>query len=263
MSDITNTYQLTLDDVTLDDIGKVVCSDRSVYATKTAAVSASKTVVGMIAHVQGPNNNYQVDASSTSYRGLVISPTEFDGIFCTQGSKENKDYESCLDESRLSCKVGDWNRYNKNISGVSQTNLYKQGKSGHTHGLVTTMVAYNTSFPHPSNTSEWFIPTGSQWSMMLYDLENKAGQNIGSSEEIVYTSTSVVNNEKFTGSSMNSIFTAAGIDIIKSDGLYWSTSEIILNSGETSLMYVYASQYGCYKAYSKKSNLTTRLVFAF
>ena len=217
----------------------------------------------MIAHVQGPNNNYQVDASSTSYRGLVISPTEFLGQFCTQSKENRSDYESCLDESKLSFSVGDWNRYNKNISGVSQTNLYKQEKTGHTHGLVSSMIAYNTSYPHPSNTSEWFIPTGSQWSMMLYDLENKAGQNIGSSEEIVYKSANELNNEKFTSSSMNSIFTAAGIQIMRSDGIYWSTSETKYNNGETSTMYVYASQYGCYQAYYKNSNLTTRLVFAF
>ena len=128
---------------TLEDVGKVLCSDGSIYATADAASADSKTAVAMITYLD-----------VTTHKGLAMSLTDVStgSSFCSQNSV------TCLANgySTEAAAKGD-------MDGLANTAALV-AHATHTHGAANVAANYNVA--RPEGASAWFLPSAGQWDRM-------------------------------------------------------------------------------------------------
>ena len=136
-------------------VGSVICSDGSVYASKSAAESASKTPVAKIAYLGSDNGE-----AAPYNHGLALALSDVSSSTYTWCSQN---IETCLGtghqfESEAGAK-GD-------LAGIANTDaLVNNAPAGHTHAAASAARNYNSG-THPTGTSAWFLPSAGQWDKM-------------------------------------------------------------------------------------------------
>lgn len=233
--------------LTTDDVGKVLGADGQVYATVNAAQLAGTTASGIIAYV-GDRGSVE---TGTIYNSLVIALadgnysgkkwyTTDDDLFCVSSD----DYAASLDYlNGLACTN---TLVNSNGLGVTANCV------GHTHEIPSAARNYGTI--RPPGASLWFLPSMGQWQLIVQGLASKkAGSTI--TTRLTHTTT----NDTYKPSNLNSVITGAGgTGFANTD--YWSCTQHINGGAPIS----YYSTLGRISALAKtRTEFPFRAVFAY
>ena len=134
-------------------LGKVFCSDGSVYNTASEATADSKTPVAKIFYLGSA-----AETSTTFKHGLALALEDVSGkhVWCSQTGA------TCLGSSHQYTSstnaIGD-------MAGIANTDyLIDHAPAGHNHFAAT--AARNYSATCPTGTSAWFLPSAGQWRKM-------------------------------------------------------------------------------------------------
>ena len=132
-------------------VGSVFCSDGSVYASKDAATSASKTPVALICYL---GNDAETNAAFKHGLALALTDASTSAVWCSQKSV------TCLGK-----RYDNWPDAKCDMAGIANTDaLIAHGT--HTHDAAKAARNYNSG-THPIGTSAWFLPSAGQWDKMI------------------------------------------------------------------------------------------------
>lgn len=131
-------------------VGSVFCSDGSVYASKDAATSASKTPVALICYL---GNDAETNAAFKHGLALALTDASTSAAWCSQKSV------TCL-----GTRYDNLTDAKCDMAGIANTDALV-GLSSHTHTAAS--AARNYSVAHPTGTSAWFLPSAGQWQKMV------------------------------------------------------------------------------------------------
>jgi hypothetical protein len=209
----TNTWSLAvaphaLADVTSADLGKVISADGMIYTNKADATAAGTTAVAIIAYVGSAGS---VDESSSTYKGLAIALNDVSGQkqwYTEQGG-------TCVSQtSDVATAVSYKN-------GIASTNTLTTNSSGtcngHTHEAAAVCRSYTPAAP-TTYTSDWFLPSIGQWQLIVQGLASKKAGTP------VTTALTMIVNDSYKSSNLNSVITDAGGTGFQDDS-YWSSTE--------------------------------------
>lgn len=130
-------------------VGKVFCSDGSVYASKDAATTDGKTPVAKIAYL---GNDAETSTTYNHGLALALSDVSDKKTWCSQTSA------TCLGTQYDSdTKFND-------LAGIANTDALVG--HAHTHAAASAARNYNSG-THPAGTSAWFLPSAGQWNKMI------------------------------------------------------------------------------------------------
>ena len=136
-------------------LGKVFCSDGSVYADASAATTAGKTPVAKIAYLGKDSETSTANIAFKNGLALALEDVSGTKAWCSQNSV------TCLGtghqfDSEAGAK-GD-------MAGIDNTDALVN-HIGHTHDAASAARGYNSG-THPTGTSAWFLPSAGQWNKM-------------------------------------------------------------------------------------------------
>ena len=137
-------------------LGKVFCSDGSVYADASAATTAGKTPVAKIAYLGKDSETSTANIAFKNGLALALEDVSGTKAWCSQNSV------TCLGtghqfDSEAGAK-GD-------MAGIDNTDALVNN-TGHTHAAASAARGYNSG-THPTGTSAWFLPSAGQWNKMI------------------------------------------------------------------------------------------------
>ena len=130
---------------TTEDVGKLICTDGSIYATKAEANTAGKTAVAVIAYIDTENN-----------KGLALALSDASGSmeqWCTQYTVK------CMGS-----QYSDLTAAKTDMDGLANTDALV-GHTSHTHAAASLARNYNVT--RPDGASAWFLPSAGQWQKMI------------------------------------------------------------------------------------------------
>lgn len=225
-------------DATVKDVGKVLASDKYIYASSAFAEAAGAKVCGVVAYIGN-------DTGDANYRhGLAISMKNFNGNGSvwksTYGVKDNPAQYNLLSDALDAKESG----YELTHLGDRTTDSYLWEAFYFTYWNNTGSDDRITT-QAPKNTSGWFLPSIFQWNQIINGLngnEARLTTEQNASLSMFYA------NEKLT---------ALGADGFK-DGAYWSSSEHSDNNA-----WLYWANYGKASNSTKNWNYYIRSVLAF
>lgn len=128
--------------------GSVICSDGSVYASKDAATSASKTPVAMIAYLGSDNGE-----AAPYNHGLALAMSDAGG-------------GSYLQWSTSSTKIHTYNPTSDSFASESGLHYKDATHNNDTYPAFKAAIA-NNSTAAPTGCSAWFLASGYQWTKMF------------------------------------------------------------------------------------------------
>lgn len=150
--DASNLYSISVSMQSLA-LGNVFCSDGSVYASKDAATTASKTPVAVICYL---GNDAETNTAYKHGLALALADASTYAVWCSQTGA------TCLGtqyDNETAAK-GD-------MAGIANTDyLINNAPAGHTHTAASAARNYNGG-THPTGTSKWFLPSAGQWDKMI------------------------------------------------------------------------------------------------
>lgn len=134
-------------------LGKVFCSDGSVYADASAATTAGKSPVAKIAYL---GDDAETNTAFKNGLALALEDVSKTWPWCLKASV------TCLGtglqfDSEAGAK-GD-------MAGIANTDALVN-KTVHTHRASEAARGYNSG-THPAGTSAWFLPSAGQWNKMF------------------------------------------------------------------------------------------------
>ena len=136
-------------------LGKVFCSDGSVYADASAATTAGKTPVAKIAYL---GKDAETSTANIAFKnGLALALEDVSGTkaWCSQNSV------TCLGTGhQFDTEAG----AKGDMAGIDNTDALVNN-TGHTHAAASAARGYNSG-THPTGTSAWFLPSAGQWNKM-------------------------------------------------------------------------------------------------
>ena len=133
-------------------LGKVFCSDGSVYADASAATTAGKTPVAKIAYL---GNDAETSPTNTAFKnGLALA---------LEDVSDTKPWCSKTDATCLGTQYDNSTKFN-DLAGIDNTDALV-GHDSHTHAAANAARNYNSG-THPTGTSAWFLPSAGQWDKM-------------------------------------------------------------------------------------------------
>lgn len=134
-------------------LGKVFCSDGSVYADASAATTAGKTPVAKIAYL---GNDAETSPTNTAFKnGLALA---------LEDVSEKKTWCNQTDVTCLGTQYDNSTKFN-DLAGIANTDALV-GHNSHTHNAASAARDYNSG-THPAGTSAWFLPSAGQWDKMI------------------------------------------------------------------------------------------------
>jgi len=128
--------------------GSVICSDGSVYASKDAATSASKTPVAMIAYLGSDNGE-----AAPYNHGLALAMSDAGG-------------GSFIHWSTSSTKIHTYNPTSDSFASESGLQYNDATHNNDTYPAFKAAIA-NNSTAAPTGCSAWFLASGYQWTKMF------------------------------------------------------------------------------------------------
>ena len=146
-----------LADLTATEIGWCIASDGKAYGYD-GPLPAGVTGVALVAYLGTPGT---ADASSTTYRGLAIALKDAGNAikWCSQ-------YEQVCGASQYETEE----KALTDTAGLDQTKALLNAEHAHYAAKVANSYKYDkgvSAGSHPDGTSEWFLPSIGQWSLMM------------------------------------------------------------------------------------------------
>lgn len=139
------------DNLTAQDVGRVIGADGKIYDNATAASTASTTAVAIIAYVGN-----DAETNTTYNHGLALALADANG--------GNKAAWSSVAANCLGKQYGSWDDPTVDMSGIANTDMLVS--DGHDHDAASAARNYNGG-TYPAGTSEWFLPSAGQWQKMI------------------------------------------------------------------------------------------------
>lgn len=139
------------DNLTAQDVGRVIGADGKIYDNATAASTASTTAVAIIAYVGN-----DAETNTTYNHGLALALADANG--------GNKAAWSSVAANCLGKQYGSWDDPTVDMSGIANTDILVS--DGHDHDAASAARNYNGG-TLPAGTSEWFLPSAGQWQKMI------------------------------------------------------------------------------------------------
>ena len=244
---VTHNYANTV----AGDVGKIIGADGLVYTTTTQAAQWNSSGVGLICYV-GAAGSVDTDASAAAYTTLALALTDAnDGATCQ--------WCDVTTNSCLSNKLTDYdNPYvteSSYQSGIANTSTLVG--DGHTHVAATSANDYGVDVAGFTN-SGWFLPSISQWNMMIKTLRPTTVSDVTWSGQTAYPTrlhdTGDIpmwtwTNSDYTAAVLNPVLTAVGATGLQSYG-YWSSTEV--SATNAWLVYFdHGNVYSSYKTYTR------------
>lgn len=224
--------------MTTDDVGKILCSDGSLYASTSAATAAGKTPVAMVFYVGNAG-----ETNSKHKHGLAIALT--DATDRGQWSVVGTDQSAFTNIESLYAAKAD-------IAGIAHHEIMKSLSIESGHNRAAT-VAANYTPAAPNGTSGWFLPSAGQWWLFFNScgLGDKVGWGNSSAN-----STDINDlNTSLSSKGVAGFSTGAG-------NLYWTSSE----DGDRKGVYLGFNGYATgivLHTINKRSDLIVRPILAF
>ena len=223
------TEEASLATITSSDIGKVIGADGKLYASKTAAETASTTASAIVAYVGSAGS---VETGQT-YKGLALALTDANNGSTCAWYTENSG--TCVSQSNSISTARSY------MNGLAETNTLVN--DGHTHAAASAARNYNVD--RPTGASAWFLPSIGQWNKIVNGL---------TSTTTAFTTSA---NDALKGSAFSAKLTDAGGNALKSND-YWSSTVYNTNSA-----WGYSAGYGGAGYGGKTSYIYVRAAFAF
>ena len=219
----------TMSDATAADVGMVICSAGHIHASASTICSGSGVVAsGIIAYVGSAGS---ADQSSSSYKGLAIALNDASYVSSTYGTQYRMPFKTAklITPDQVCISSVGANDLNNLKNGIQLTNALltkhtacESAFDNPSQGAIAIhpgpYYARNYSTVRPSGVSEWSLPSGGQWNLIVKGLAAKA------TESTVTTDLQTTAQEVLSISTFNSIITSAGGDAFKSS-IYMSSSE--------------------------------------
>jgi len=210
------------------DVRKIIAADGLVYANTTKAAEYGTNGVGLICYV-GAAGSVDTDASASSYKALALALTDAnDGATCQWADNTSTDCSltNLTDLNNLYVTESSYQ------SGIANTTALTT--DGHTHDAATAAKNYSVDVDVSGFTnSGWFLPTISQWNMMIKTLAPTSESDAVWSGQTEYASRLHNNsdipmwtwtNAGYTAAALNPVITASGATGLQSY-YYWSSTE--------------------------------------
>ena len=217
-------------DVVAGDVGKIIAADGYIYTNTTQAAEYGTSGAGLIMYA-GSAGDVDKDVSASSYKALALALTDANnGATCK--------WDEVTTNSCLTNKLTDLNDlYNTESSYQSGiANTARLIADGHTHAAATAASTYNpVTFDagFAAAKSDWFLPTISQWNMMIKTFAPTSESDVTWPGQTAYP-TRLHNNSDipmwtwtnagYTAATLNPLLTAVGATGLQSVG-YWSSTE--------------------------------------
>jgi hypothetical protein len=201
-------YRCTGKSLASSEVGDIICAHGKAYSATTGSLPCGKEKVAIVAY-KGAAGTADTSTGSESYTGLAIAMQDVAGTYawCTTDTSGD-----CVPDARstsISTALGSNSGWMK---GIDNTNRLVSAPCGHIHEAAQAAVNYENTVPHPSGTSQWFLPTLAQWNKMVKAIRNS---NTDLREH-------GADNDNYKANAFSSWFTARGGTNFASTLYYWS-----------------------------------------
>ena len=248
--------------VVAGDISKIIAADGLVYANTTKAAEYGTNGVGIICYV-GAAGSVDNDASAAGYKALALALNDANGGATCQWCDATG--TNCL-TNQLTDYTNLYVTESAYQTGIGNTTTLTT--DGHTHAAATAAASYGVGFDtgFAAANSGWFLPTISQWNMMIKTVAPTSVADVvwpGQTEynTRLHNNTDIpmwtYTNAGYTAAVINPILTANGGTGLQSYN-YWSSTE----SSATSAWSV-AFNHGTVSSNLKTSSRYVRAALAF
>ncbi len=245
------------------DVRKIIAADGLIYTNTTQAKEWGTNGVGVICYV-GAAGSVDKDASAASYKALALALTDAnDGAYCRWHDNNNV---TCLPQQIIDDGTYTFDFYA--TEGAYQSGIANTATliaDGHTHAAATGAHNYDVDVSGFIN-SGWFLPSISQWNMMIKTLAPTTESDAVMPNSIEYPNRVHNNsdipdntyyNPGYSASTLNPHFTAVGAAGLQ-NFLYWSSSE-----GSANGAWAVWFEKGCITGTGKKNHRYIRAALAF
>ena len=244
-------------DVAVADVGKIIAANGYIYANTTKAAEYGTNGVGLICYA-GAAGSVDTDLSAASYKALALALTEANnGAYCQWCDVETN---SCL-PNQLTDYANPYVTESSYQSGIANTSTLIG--DGHTHVAAQAAHDYSVAVNGFTN-SGWFLPSISQWNMMIKTLAPTSESDVLTfGEDLTFHNGSDIpvdtwTNAGYTLTALNPVITATGASGLR-NFYYWSSTEV---SAEN--VWNVAFNKGCvYYKYPKTNQWLVRAALAF
>lgn len=240
-------------------VGNIVGRNGKVYATIDAAIAAGTTAVGIIAYIGSST------ADATYKHGLVLGLKDCNSPFyfwCDPENQGNSWRSNSEDEVTQRAEDGSALTYPTTSRNSNSWPAFRAAinNSITTTSRITKVVDKATKMQQ-IQTSKWFLPSIYQWNQIVRGLSGKTkrfNQYVPGEGDDYYKGDNVSTKIVKSGNS--------GAEALRvNDGIYWSSSDGTLATGNGSKAWVYDARVGRIETNSKKRDSGNRVrpVFAF
>ena len=234
-------------------VGMIICNHGKAHTATTGALNCGGSKVAIIAY-KGDAGTADKSSGSSSYKGLALAITDVGGATASKFQWYTESSGKCITNAQ-SDKV--YVAFNVNdatslgwMTGIENTNHLANAEcgEGHVHAAAQAAVGYESTDPHPSGTSQWFLPTMAQWKLMLESIR----KNMSSGDTYHFY---MQNQDAFKNTAFQSWFDARGGKNFEAGfSYYWSSTEynagnawdVTFNTG--SALYDSKANYGIVRA---------------
>ena len=210
-------------DISTAAVGSIICSHGKVHAaTYDNLTTCGGHKVAIVAYL-GTAGTADKSSGSSSYKGLALAITDVGGAPASTFQWYTTNSGRCITNAQSITWSTAANTTNATslgwMTGIQNTNRLAEAKcdEGHVHAAAQAAVGYESTDPHPSGTSQWFLPTMAQWKLMLESIR----KNMSSGDTY---SLSNSNQDAFKSTAFQSWFDARGGKNFEA-GPYWSSVE--------------------------------------
>lgn len=156
-------------------VGYCISTSGFVFSSATNCTNAGQTPIAMIAYYGSGADSY-----SSSYKGIALALKDLNDI--------NSYTASICPNANGACGMSRATDLATALSlknGIQSTANYLANKNGHNHTngkvegrwtVAYNLVQWRKNYPHPSGTSDWFLPTLGQYNIMYKAMQKKAGK---------------------------------------------------------------------------------------
>ena len=156
-------------------VGYCISTSGFVFSSATNCTNAGQTPIAMIAYYGSGADSY-----SSSYKGIALALKDLNDI--------NSYTASICPNANGACGMSRATNLATALSltnGIQSTANYLANKNGHNHTngkvegrwtVAYNLVQWRKNYPHPSGTSDWFLPTLGQYNIMYKAMQKKAGK---------------------------------------------------------------------------------------
>ena len=209
-------------DLSTATVGSIICSHGKVHAATSGNLNTCSGHKVAIVAYKGSAGTADKSSGSSSYKGLALAITDVGGATVSELQWYTEESGNCITNALsfdwdIASNVNDATSLGW-MTGIQNTNRLANAGccEGHVHAAAQAAVGYESTDPHPSGTSQWFLPTIAQWKLMLESIR----KNMNSGD--TYT-LSISEQEEFKNTAFQSWLDDRGGKYFEASRPYWSS----------------------------------------